>query len=55
VTDGLQISGALTWLLATVIVRAGALIAGPILPALFLERAVSSRHGAPAQPVTTWP
>jgi putative membrane protein len=41
VSDGLRIEGALTWVLATVIVWAAALLAGLILPALFVKRAVS--------------
>ena len=41
VSDGLSISGALTWALATVIVRAAALVAGLILPAIFVKKAVA--------------
>jgi uncharacterized membrane protein YvlD (DUF360 family) len=40
-SDGLSITGAWTWVLATVIVWAAALFAGFILPALVLKRAVS--------------
>lgn len=39
VSDGLDISGLLTWVLATVIVWAAALLAGLILPAIFVKRA----------------
>ena len=38
--DGMSISGTVTWLLATVIVWAAALIAGLILPAVFLKKKV---------------
>lgn len=41
VSDGLSISGALTWVLATVIVWAAALVAGLILPAIFVKKAVA--------------
>ena len=44
VSDGLSISGAMTWLLATVIVWAGALVAGLILPALFVKKAAADRR-----------
>ena len=39
-SDGLQISGAVTWLLATVIVWAASLLAGVLLPVIFVKRAV---------------
>jgi putative membrane protein len=55
VTDGLQITGAMTWVLATVIAWAGAMVAGLVLPVLFLKGALVRRKGAPARPVTTWP
>ena len=42
VSDGLSISGALTWVLATVIVWAAALVAGLILPALFVKKAATN-------------
>ena len=42
ISDGLSVSGALTWLLATVIVWAAALIAGLILPAIFLKKKVAA-------------
>ena len=46
-TDGLQISGAMTWLLATVIVWAAALLAGLLLPVLLVKLGV--RSAAPRQ------
>jgi putative membrane protein len=42
VSDGLTIDGAWTWVLATVIVWAAALIAGLILPVLLVKRAATS-------------
>jgi hypothetical protein len=39
VSDGLEIDGTLTWVLATVIVWAAALIAHWILPLIFVKRA----------------
>lgn len=42
-SDGLTIDGALTWVLATVIVWAAALIAGLILPVMLVKRAVGDR------------
>ena len=41
VSDGLTIDGALTWVLATVIVWAASLLAGLILPVLLLKRAAT--------------
>ncbi|MGH9210051.1 MAG: phage holin family protein [Acidimicrobiales bacterium] len=41
-SDGLTIDGALTWVLATVIVWAAALIAALVLPVVLLKRAASS-------------
>ncbi len=41
VTDALNISGVDTWIAATVIVWLGGLIAGLILPLIFVKRAVS--------------
>jgi len=41
-SDGLTIDGALTWVLATVIVWAAALLAGLILPVFLLKRAARS-------------
>lgn len=42
VSDGLTIDGALTWVLATVIVWGASLIAGLILPVLLVKRAATS-------------
>jgi uncharacterized membrane protein YvlD (DUF360 family) len=42
VSDGLSISGVLTWVLATVIVWAAALVAGLVLPAIFVKKAVTN-------------
>jgi putative membrane protein len=39
-SDGLQITGTATWLLATVIVWAASLLAGVLLPAIFVKRGV---------------
>lgn len=41
VSDGLSISGALSWVLATVVVWAAALVAGLILPAIFVKKAAT--------------
>lgn len=46
VSDGLQISGLSTWILATIIVWLAALIAGLILPLILVKRAVSDRRAA---------
>jgi uncharacterized membrane protein YvlD (DUF360 family) len=43
VSDGLQISGAVTWVLATVIVWAAALLAAFILPAVVFKRWLSNQ------------
>lgn len=45
VSDGLRIDGALTWALASVTVWAAALVAGIILPALFVKRVVEEARG----------
>lgn len=42
ISDGLSISGALTWLLATVIVWAAAMLAGLLLPVLLVKRAAQN-------------
>jgi putative membrane protein len=42
VTDGMSIDGAVTWVLATVTVWAAALVAGLILPAIFVKTAVTN-------------
>jgi hypothetical protein len=41
-SDGLSITGATTWVLATIIVWVAALVAGILLPAVFLKKAVTS-------------
>jgi Flp pilus assembly protein TadB len=46
VSDGLQITGLSTWVLATIIVWLAALIAGLILPLILVKRAVSDRRDA---------
>lgn len=43
-SDGLEITGATTWLLATLIVWAAALIATLILPVIFVKDAVEDRR-----------
>lgn len=43
VSDGLTIDGAVTWVLATLIVWVAALVAGLILPVLLVKRAVEDR------------
>jgi uncharacterized membrane protein YvlD (DUF360 family) len=45
VTDGMDINGGWTWVAATIIVWLGGLIAGLILPAIFLKRAVDDDTG----------
>jgi hypothetical protein len=53
VSDGLSISGFVTWLLATVIVWFMAMIAAFVLPAIFLRnRAQGAQGGTP--PAQTW-
>ncbi|HUW04602.1 MAG TPA: hypothetical protein VMW08_19795 [Acidimicrobiales bacterium] len=44
VSDGLQISGATTWLLATVIVWLAGMIAGFVLPLIFVKNRVEDRR-----------
>ena len=44
ISDGLDIEGATTWLLATVIVWAGALLAGVILVRLFVKERRDNRR-----------
>ena len=53
IADGLRISGALTWALATVIVWGAALLASLALPVLFVRRAVKGGPEA-GPPVTDW-
>jgi len=42
ISDSLQISGATTWVLATLIVWLAAMLAGLLLPALFLKKAATT-------------
>lgn len=44
ISDGLSISGFVTWLLATLIVWLATLLAGWLLPAIFLKKAVDERR-----------
>ncbi len=44
-SDGLEIKGLTTWVLATLIVWLGAVLAGVILPAIFLKNKVEQRRG----------
>ena len=43
-TDGLQIRGAGTWVMATIIVWSTSLIGSVVLPAIFLKQKVSARR-----------
>ena len=47
VSDGLSITGFVTWCLATVIVWAAALIAGLILPLILVKKAVNNNNTNP--------
>lgn len=42
ISDGLQINGATTWLLATLVVWLAALLADLILPVLLVKKAVNT-------------
>jgi len=44
VSDGLVITGAWTWVLATIIVWLAGLLAGLILPVIFVKKAVNNRQ-----------
>jgi len=44
VSDGLSITGATTWVLATLIVWLAALLAGLLLPVLLVKKAVNERR-----------
>jgi uncharacterized membrane protein YvlD (DUF360 family) len=46
VSDGLQVSGVSTWILATIIVWLAALIAGLILPLILVKRVAQDRRAA---------
>ncbi len=54
-SDGLSISGATTWLLATLIVWVAALLAGVLLPMIMFKKALGRAPGARARSGTTWP
>jgi uncharacterized membrane protein YvlD (DUF360 family) len=45
ITDGMEINGFSTWVLATIIVWLGGLLAGIILPMIFVKRAVDDQPG----------
>jgi putative membrane protein len=45
ITDGMNIDGATTWILATIIVWLGGLLAGIILPMIFVKKKVDERRG----------
>ena len=47
VSDGLSITGFVTWCLATVIVWAAALVAGLILPLILVKKAVDNNNANP--------
>jgi putative membrane protein len=49
ISDGLEIEGFGTWVLATIIVWLGSLLAGVLLAALFLREATDNRRGAGSQ------
>ena len=53
-SDGLSISGATTWLLATLIVWIVAVLAAVLLPMVMFKKALGRRAGAPAARGTTW-
>jgi putative membrane protein len=44
VSDGLRITGVWTWVLATIIVWLAGLLAGLILPVIFVKKAVDNRQ-----------
>ena len=47
ISDGLSITGFVTWCLATVIVWAAALVAGLILPLILVKKAVTDNNANP--------
>jgi putative membrane protein len=55
VSDGLRISGASTWLFATVIVWAASLLAGIVLPVTIFKRWLRQRPAGGAAPVRSYP
>jgi hypothetical protein len=54
-SDGLSISGATTWLLATLIVWIVAVLAGVLLPMVMFKKALGRAAGTPARTGRTWP
>ena len=50
-TDGMEISGLVTWVLATVIVWAAALIAALVLPMFMFKEVLRARRDQPGSPV----
>lgn len=54
ISSGLSISGFVTWLLATVIVWAAALLAAFILPAIFVRNKVQQARAPAGPPTKTW-
>jgi hypothetical protein len=53
-SDGLSISGATTWLLATLIVWVVAVLAGVLLPLVMFKKALGRATERPPQTGTTW-
>ena len=53
VSDGMSITGFVTWCLATVIVWAAALIAGLLLPLILVKKAVSDNNSSGPNPATS--
>ncbi len=53
-SDGLSISGATTWLLATLIVWIVSLLAGVLLPLVMFKKALGRTTGRAARTGTTW-
>jgi hypothetical protein len=52
-SDGMSIAGAWTWVVATIIVWLGGLIASLLLPVIFVKRRVGDGGSRRAEP-TTW-
>lgn len=52
ITDGLDIDGFWTWVLATIIVWLVSMLAGVLLPAIFLREAVQDRRASGPQTFT---
>ncbi len=53
ITDGLDIDGFWTWVLATIIVWLVSMLAGVLLPAIFLREAVQDRRASGPQTFTS--